>query len=224
MNSFKWLRFFVVVITVYATQTGATVIGFSNCTSDGTISCAVTNTPPNPVVVDTNDGVLLVWDEVQNYTLLNDLAVDRVFDPGASFISGGPGNYFIAAGTVVSSHYVQWEPLGSEIATANATIDFDSQIFAFITSDQKLFDSDIVLGKPGVNYNNFTNRGIEPGDTTDFNGNSTDISWLAGSPGDWSRLITAYSPTVDVPEPASTMFLGLSVLGFSTWRKRSLKL
>ena len=100
-------------------------------------------------------------------------------------------------------------------ARVDATIDFDSEIFAFITADQKLFDSDAALGLSGLDYNDFTLRGLEGGDTTNFNGSSVDISWRASSPGDWTRLITAFSPAAAIPEPAPIALLGLGLIGLS---------
>lgn len=158
-----------------------------------------------------NDNILYVWDEVQNFTLIQDLFVDRVADAGASYVGGTAGNYFIKAGTIVSSHYVQWDPSSS--TRVEATLNFDSDIFAFITGDTRLSNSDY-LGLPGINYGDFLLRGLESGDTTAFNGGSVDISWNANNPGDWTRLITAFSPAGDpVPEPATLSLLGMGLVG-----------
>ncbi|MDJ0805792.1 MAG: PEP-CTERM sorting domain-containing protein [Gammaproteobacteria bacterium] len=200
----------------------ATLVSITNCT--GAIDCVITTTPPNPVLPNPNDGILLTWDERQNVTLTEDLRVDRVFDPTADFITAlGNGDFLIQAGTIVSSHYLQWDPGNGSSSTVSATINLDSQVFAFITADQNLFDSDDALGLPGLDYNDFRLRGLEGGDTTVFNGENTDIRWSAGSPGDWTRLITAYSPTASVPEPASLLLpgVGLAGLGFATRRKKA---
>lgn len=200
-----------------AQPASATLVEVDPCSA----VCTITATPPNPVSPDPNDGVLLLWNERQNVTLTEALAVDRVFDTGASFVSGSAGNFMLAAGTVVSSHYVQWDPLGAS-GSVTATITADSQIFAFITSDAKLFASDDALGLPGIDYNDFTLRGLESGDATNFSGESVAISWTATSPGDWARLITAYSPAADVPAPAAAGLLGLGVaaLGWAGRRRR----
>ncbi len=187
----------------------STLIAIDNCT--GAISCDITNTPPSLVEQNPNNGILLAWDEVQNYTLMQDLVVDRVFDPAASFVEALPnGDFIIKAGTIIASHYFQWDPGAGSSSRVEATIRLDSQVFAFITADQNLFDSDF-LGLPSVNYNNFGLRGLESGDTTVFNGPDVDISWFAGSPGDWTRLITAYSPTASVPEPNTLFLLSLAM-------------
>lgn len=202
----------------------ATIAGYSSCVgaAGGTSGCVITATPPNPVVQNPNDGILLGWNELQNVTLTGDLRVDRVFDENASFVEVDPGGGFIIkAGTIVSSHYFQWDPGNGSSSTVSATIDFDSQIFAFITADQKLFDSDAALGLPSLDYSDFTLRGLEAADSTNFNGPSVDINWVASSPGDWTRLITAFSPTA-VPSPATAAILGLGVLGLGLQRRRRL--
>lgn len=204
----------------------ATIVGYTGCT--GANFCSVVGgplpsdpaTPPNPVTQNPNDGVLLGWDEVQNTTLTADLRVDRVFDASASFVEADGSGFIIKAGTIVSSHYFQWDPgLGSS-STVGATINLDSQVFAFITDTQKLFDSDAALGLAGLDYNDFGLRGLESADSTNFNGEDVDISWTASSPGDWTRLITAFSPAAALPEPGVMAVLGLGFAGLIAVRRR----
>ena len=181
----------------------ATIVGFPGC-SLFINGCEITTEPPNPVAKDPNNGILLVWNEVQNKVLSQDLRVDRVADESALFIGEDAGGFFIKAGTIVSSHYVEWDNGSGSSNTVAATMEFDSEIFAFITADQKLFDSDAELGLPGLDYNDFGSRGLEGGDATVFNGKEVDIDWFATSPGDWTRLITAFSPAAEPdPEPIS---------------------
>lgn len=173
-----------------------------------------------------DDSILYLWDEVQNYTLTQNMWVDRVADLNASYVGVDQttGNYFIREGTIVSSHYVQWDPLDYD--PVEATLNFDSEIFALITSDINLFNSDF-LGRPGINYGDFHLRGLEQRDTTIFNNGSVDINWRASNPGDWTRLVTAYSPGANpapVPEPATIFLLGtglVSLAGMS--RKKFIK-
>lgn len=187
------LGIFMTLLMTVPNTSYATIEGFLVCT--GANSCSITTSPPNPVVKDPNDGILLVWNEVQNQVLTDDLRVDRVADPNAPFIIPDGNGYKIIAGTIVSSHYVQWDPGAGSSSKVTATLDFDSDIFAFITADQKMFDSDTPLGLPGLDYNDFGFRGLEGGDITTINGDKVDIEWNASSPGDWTRLITAFSPS-----------------------------
>lgn len=211
-------------ITVMAGPASATLVDLGPC--GGANACIITDTPPNPVTRNPNDGILLAWDEVQNVTLPSDLRVDRVFDETAPFVEAtGRGDFLLKAGTIVSSHYLQWDPGPGSRSRVETTISLDSQIFAFITEDQNLFDSDALLGLPGLDYNDFGLRGLERGDTTTFNGTDVDISWGASSPGDWTRLITAFSPggepTTPIPVPGSLPLMagGLGLAGLIARRR-----
>lgn len=196
----------------------ATLVGIEDCV--GAVDCRITTTPPNPVQRDPNDGVLLAWNERQNVVLTENLRVDRVFDPAAPFIiDAGGGDFFITAGTVVSSHYLQWDPGAGSAARVEATVVLDSQVFAFITADENLFASDPVLALPGLDYNDFGLRGLESSDTTTFIGRNTAVSWRATTPGDWTRLITAFSPSAVVKEPGVGWLL-LAGLGLLAGAKR----
>ena len=208
-------------LTIAATQAHATLVEITDCTN--AVACDIV-VPVTPYTVSQNpdDGKLIAWNEVQNYTLLQDLAVDRVADESAPFITKiSNNNFLIKAGTIVSSHYVQWDNLPGTNNNVQATITLDSPIFAFITADQKMFNSDF-LGLAGVDYNDFGLRGLEAGDDTVFDGNSVNIDWSATSPGDWTRLITAYSPGGQVPVPAALPLLlgGMGVRGFAARRRR----
>ena len=203
IRNFSLLALLAIAVTMSFTtipQSFATIQSIENCTAVG--GCFITETPPTLVTTNPDDGTLLVWDEVQNFELTHDLRVDRVADESASFIvKDGPDNYRILAGTIVSSHYVQWDNLPGVSNTVTATMKFDSEIFAFITADQKMFESDAQLGLPGIDYADFGFRGLESGDTTVMNGNEVDIGWTATNPGDWTRLITAFSPSaIDTDE------------------------
>jgi hypothetical protein len=164
-----------------------------------------------------DDSILYVWDEVQNLTLTEDLYVNRVADTNADFIGFDGSNYYIKSGTIVSSHYVQWDPPNARRVRASLT--FSSDIYAFITSDKYLSGSDALIGLPGVNYGDFRARGLERNqDTTIFDGPSVEIDWLASSPGDWTRLITASSP---VPIPSAMWLLGSGIVGLISLRIRT---
>lgn len=227
MSRGKSLAWFALVGVLLTPVAHATFIGAPIC--NGALSCQgpdATYPIPNPVTQNPNNGVLLIWNERQNVTLSADLPVDRVADASASYVGGSAGNYFIKAGTIVSSHYLQWDPGNGSASTVDARLQFDSNIFAFITADQKLFDSDLALGLPGINYSDFAFRGLElPGDTTayPFAGGGdysyVDVNWTATSPGDWTRLITAFSPSA-APAPSSALLVLAGLLAWSRGRAR----
>lgn len=193
-------------------QADAVVLGFPSCTATG--GCVIESNPPNPVTQDPNDNALRVWEERQNVTLTEDLRVDRIADPGNPVVGGSAGNWVIKSGSIVSSHYIQYD--GPRM---QAQIEFDSVIFAIITADQKLFDSDF-LGLPGLDYNDFINRGLETNDTTTFSDRFVDVNFTTTSPGDWMRLITAFSPTAEARETPAPAALGLFALGLAALRRR----
>lgn len=215
------MKYLFLMLYFLSWSINATLINIANC--DGANDCLITTAPPNPVIQNPNDGLLIAWNELQNFVLTQDLRVDRVFDSSASFVEAtGTGDFWIKAGTIVSSHYLQWDPgtfLNQQSSsTVSAQIQLDSQVFAFITADQNLFDSDY-LGLPELNYNDFGLRGLESGDTTEFDGENVNISWSASSPGDWTRLITAFSPAAtEVNEP--NIFLLLLIVLLFLWRRR----
>ncbi|MEO1493341.1 MAG: hypothetical protein AAFV19_14395 [Pseudomonadota bacterium] len=168
----------------------AEVIAIPRCT--GALACEIVDTPPNPVTPDPNNGRLLVWNEVQNVFLEEDLVLDRVADPGSPFVKQlDNGDYAVRAGTLVSSHYLQWDPSYDSSSFVTATIKLDAPVFGFIIDDEKLFASDAALGLPGLDYNDFWLRGLEYEDWTSMRDDEVEINWSAGSPGDWTRLITA---------------------------------
>ena len=222
MTSFITRTAAVGLATLIATQAHATLVSITDCAGEAESCEIIVPASGSTITKNPNNRRIYAWNELQNFTLSEDLFVNRVFDETASFVEKINNNNFkILAGTVVSSHYVQWDNAGGTLQRATATINADSQIFAFITDDQYLFDSDF-LGLPTLNYNDFTNRSLEADDYTTFNDQSVDISWNAGTPGDWSRMITAYSPMGAVPLPAALPMLlaGMGLLGFAGRRRR----
>jgi hypothetical protein len=147
-------------------------------------------TPPSTVDANNvNINELFAFNEQQNVVLANPLTVD--------VLNGGPGGGTIAAGTVVSSHYVFFDPPGAG-GTINGTVKFDHTVIGIITTnddpklDGNLFNSDF-LGAAGVTYANVVSRGLEPGDTAvrdSIDPTQVDVHLSASDPGDWIRVIT----------------------------------
>lgn len=140
---------------------------------------------------DTNE--LFAFAERQNVVLTSDLTVD-----------GG----LIAAGTVVSSFYVVYDPAST--TTITGTVEFADQIIGIITDTAGQNGSDF-LGAPGTSYLNPSLRGLESNDSASFSGTTLSVSLSASSPGDAIRVIT-------VPAPASASVL--AALGLVGLRRR----
>lgn len=172
-----------------------------------------------------NDTTLVVhgWDEVRNYTLLGNLDVDiTTYGTFTTFGSVTPGT--IASGTVISSHTLNFDPLGGG---AQAGFQFDGTIIGVIvidalTTTDLFIDSDFLIpaGVPSGNIPlaHYDHRGIELTGSTDsitVTANSVFVSLNAGSPGDQIRVITAA-----VPEPCTLVAGAASLLGFLRMKRR----
>ncbi|MBN1845578.1 MAG: hypothetical protein JW810_07835 [Sedimentisphaerales bacterium] len=128
---------------------------------------------------------LLGFDELQHVLLTSDLVIDA------------PAGV-IPAGTVVSSHYVIYDPAGSSSITGTVVV--DQHVVGLIYMTDTLNDSDY-LGVPVTNYLNPTMRGFEAGDTaTIIDPNTVSFSLSASSPGDYARIITASDQAVPGPQ------------------------
>jgi len=164
--------------------------------------------PPNSVGNDTfQTPNLYAFNEDQNILLAAPLLVDVGSSP-------------IPIGTFVASHYVFFDPgPGQSIV---GTVNFDSDILAIITSTGKLAASDY-LANTGVNYLNPGARGLEPGDSVTISGlRQILFDTSASTPGDYVRVITAFSPAAAAPEPGTLLLLtgGAGVFWILRQRKK----
>jgi len=167
------------------------------------------------------------FDEVQDYTLLTDLAVD---------------DGSIVAGLTVDSHmiYLNTGP-GHDMTVANqfgvAWI-FSGDILGVMSnrSGSLEINSNSALGAPGTIYPDasFNLRGLE-GNHWDDSGCSADcynvvgdtlyLSMWVSEPGDWIRVVTLSDtitlpvPRVDVPTPTTLLLFGLGLAGAGLRRR-----
>lgn len=130
--------------------------------------------------------VIQGFDEVQGFTLTDALEV---------FSYGANANIILAAGTVVSSHMVIFDPSG--LRSANADVTFSEPILGIIYTDESLFASHTLLGRAGVNYpnTNLFQYGFENTESANLIGTFTlHFTAEAQSPGDRFRVITYPTP------------------------------
>jgi len=170
------------------------------------------SSPNNTVGADNfNDQDLYAFNEDQNIT------TGAVLNPDVGAA--------IAAGTEVASHYVFFDPPQTNpLSSQTGFVTFDSAVLGIFTSKSSL-DSTDFLANNSVTYLSPTLRGLESGDTVSINGvdpNRIDVTWTAGTPGDYIRVLTERSPGAIIPVPAGAPLLltGLALLGFLGRRRR----
>lgn len=130
----------------------------------------------------------------------------------------------IAAGTVVDSYYVIYDP---PVRTwLETTLEFDIPILGFVSLGSELRGTDF-LGAPTTDYGRFSHRGFEsaPGtsrrDSIDLAADRFSLDFLirANSPGDALRIITPHV-AAPIPEPTTAWLLGLGLAALGRLRKR----
>lgn len=196
-------------LAMVAAPASATIIGGAVVTPGAaflklTVPLANPFGPPNSVGNNTFQSPnLFGFDEDQNILLAAALNVDV-----------GPSP--IAAGTTVASHYIFFDPVSGSI---DGTVDFDSKVLAIITSTGLLLASDF-LANTGVNYLNPAARGLEPGDSVTISGaNQIHFVTTAGTPGDYVRVLTEFSPAA-VPAPGVLSLLAAAALAAAGLARR----
>ena len=199
--------------SIHATIISGVVTGGSALTAGGVfvkLTPPLSNPfgPPNSVGNDTFQSPnLFGFDEDQNIVIPAPLTVDVGLSP-------------IPTGSVVASHYIFFDPGPGERMIG--TVDFDSDVLAILTSTRNLASADF-LANTGVNYLNPGQRGLEPGDSVTISGTRQILfNTLASSPGDYVRVLTAFSPAAATPEPASVVLLtsALAALAILLHRRR----
>lgn len=190
---------------------GGTVIGGTALAAGGTfvkLTVPLANPfgPPNSVGNDNFQSPnLYEFDEDQNIMLTAPLVVNVGSSP-------------IPAGTIVASHYVFFDPGPSEHMIG--TVTFDSDVLGIITTTTALAASDF-LANTGVNYLNPGARGLEAGDSVTISAPQQILfDTFASSPGDYVRVLTAFSPSAAAPEPGTLVLLGGGLMALTGMLRR----
>lgn len=139
----------------------------------------------------------------------------NVTTPGFVNSGGTLSAGVIAAGTLMSSYYLIWDPAtGTRRASGSATFAQDILGIVVLTGD---LTASNWLGAPGTLYPTSGLVGLELGDdrlTLSSDRRTVSVDFNASTPGDRIRIITGPQP---VPEPFT---LGLAGLGLATALRR----
>ena len=147
--------------------------------------------PPIGLVGNDNhqDHNLHAFDELQNIVLSKSINVDILESTNSQGI--------LPQGITISSHYVFYDPESPN--TIQGCVQFDSVVVALITDSSYLLESDF-LKIPSATYLNVDLRGLESvEDSVKINNpNEVCIDLRGYSPGDYFRVISQISPTVEL--------------------------
>lgn len=191
----------------------AAVIG-GNVTG-GTSGGSFVNLGFNPPAATGNNNQqspnLFAFNEDQNIVLTQDVAVDFCANPGVC------GGGFLTTGLTVASHYIIFDPSANRTITGNVI--FDATILAIMSTTANMAASDF-LANTGVQYNSPNLRGLESSDSVSASGNTLTLDFFANSPGDYVRVITAFSP-IAAPAPGALALFGVGILGLGLRRRLS---
>lgn len=133
----------------------------------------------------------------------------------------------VAAGEVVASHYVIFDPDRS--AGVEGTIYFDAPIIGVATSDNVIYDSDFLMNGTAT-YEHVRARGLESRDRVTLfedQPNRLDLALWASSPGDFIRVFTETSQLaiergiseIATPLPSAAVLLPAGLAGYGFARR-----
>lgn len=177
---------------------------------------AVIIAPPASSVLGATESNTQAWafNEVTNFTLATNLLVNAT-TPGTYTSNGSLTPGFIAAGTVINSHYLYSDPVGGSTEAYEGFVEFDQPILGIICLRSDLNSTDF-LGALGTSYGDNSARGLELAQAERFTitiaGTRVNFRFTTSTATDDIRIITA------VPTPGALALLGLG--GLVTARRR----
>ena len=219
----KYLFASLCLTVLFASQASATIVSgvvTDNLAADDSfeqgghfvnLGASYNGTVGNDTFQDPN---LYGFDEGQNILISTPLAVNILADG----IGGEMGSGFLDD-VIVASHYIFFDPAGA--TTQTGSVLFDSDILGVITSTTNLANSDFLISN-AVTYLNPGLRGLESGDHANITGlRELSVNWRASTPGDYVRVLTAFSPGASaVPVPAAVFLFAPALLGFMGLRRK----
>ncbi len=123
---------------------------------------------------------------------------------------GDGSNAWLEAGTVVNSHMVYLDPMGTStaITVEDVQVTFDSEIIGLVTNVSHMRATNDLLGLGDLNYYNGTDADYGMNGASDselFEGSTLSLS-IRSRLGDYVRVLTV--GTAVVPAPCSLALLG----------------
>jgi len=183
--------------------------------------------PPGSVAIgateDSDD--IIIFAEKQNLTL-GAAILANITAPGTATSVGtlSPGS--ILAGTIVSSYFVHFDPVGTPggVVTLSGTVTFQVPILGIIMRNPEHYASD-GLGAPSTFYplspvdrkTELNGEGFIDPITLSLDGKTLSFTLNSTTGIDQIRIITA------VPEPGATLLLGGTLLGLAGYARRRLR-
>ncbi|MCS6829542.1 MAG: PEP-CTERM sorting domain-containing protein [bacterium] len=179
--------------------------------------------PPSTVMPNAfqDDNTIWIFKEKTAYTLSAPLTIN-INAPG--FYNTYPASLTstLPAGLTVDVYFMHFDPRSSVRHSGSVT--FDVPILGVIVRDAQLFASNY-LGVPTTTYpNSGTNRALENIQdriTLSPDMKTITVDWLASSPGDRIRIITASPSTSAIPEPTSLALFGAGLMATGVGLRRT---
>lgn len=155
-----------------------------------------------PVISDNffDDNNVRAFNEVQDFTLADRLVTDVA--------PQDLGSNVVGAGSVISSHYVLFDPDG--FASVTGSVTFDAPVVGIVTLNTSFDATDALLGNPATDYAIGGQQLEIPPDILSISGNTVNFELTAGSPGDAMRVITSNNlvPGINVCEAGTETLSG----------------